>query len=105
MAKKRKHRTTKNTFPKPRVTRLAEISGDINGPFTIVTNLSIERFESLYKEWYDSPFTKIWTPENLVWFIKSQLPECICVTKEQYTKQTKGKVTNASKEEWEAENN
>lgn len=39
MSKKRKHTTTKNTVPKNPVTRLAEYTLDVNGVFTLVTDI------------------------------------------------------------------
>lgn len=107
--KKRKHQTTKNTAAKPPVTRLCVIEGDCNGPFKIVTDFTTTKdrdlFDKLYLEWYDSPETRMWCIESfLVWF-KARYPDRMCLTYADYKQITKGKVTKATREEWEAERN
>lgn len=103
----KKHRTTKNTFPKPPITRLAEYTMDVNGEFTIVTDIvDTNLFDKLYHEWFDHPKTFRWCGESLVAFIKERFPDRICLLKEDYLKAIEGKgVISATKEEWEAENN
>ena len=105
--KKKKHLTTKNTNPKPPVTRLAEYTLDVNGVFTIVTDLTDEKaFDKVYREWFDHPSTIMWCGEALVHYINSKFPDKICMLKEDYQNLVKKhKVTPATKEEWEAENN
>jgi len=106
MGKKRKHKTTKNTMPKPPVTRLAEYTLDVNGVFTLVSDITDEKlFDKLYREWFDHPSTFMWCAESLIMYIKSKYSKSICLLKEDYEKLTKGKVIHATKEEWEAENN
>lgn len=104
--KKRKHQTTKNTKPKPPVTRLAEYTLDVNGVFTLVTDITDEKaFDKLYREWFDAPTTIMWCGESLAAYIKLKLPKCICLLKADYEEIVKGQVIPATKEEWEAENN
>ena len=104
--KKRKHTTTKNTRPKPPVTRLAVIEGDCNGPFKIVTDMTHgSEFKDLYVMWFNSPDTKIWSIESFITWFKERHPDRICVLHSDYETITKGKVVPATKEEWEAENN
>lgn len=106
MSKKRKHSTTKNTMPKPPVTRLAEYTLDVNGVFTLVTDIIDEKvFDKIYRQWFDDPATFMWCGESLGAYIKEKMPNCICLLKEDYKKIVKGKVTPATKEEWESENN
>lgn len=109
MSKKRKraHKTTKNTIPKPPVTRLAEYTLDVNGVFTLVTDITDEKvFDKIYREWFDSPLTIMWCGESLCAYIKQKLPNCICLLKEDYKELIKGKgVIPATKQEWESENN
>lgn len=106
MSKKRKHTTTKNTMPKPPVTRLAEYTLNVNGKFTLVTNISETVFDMLYKKWFDDPETVQWCGESLAAYLKEKLPNNICLLKEDYEKIIKGKgVIDATKEEYEAENN
>lgn len=82
------------------------IRGDVNGPFELVTDLVSETiFDKLYHEWFDHPSTKIWCVESLIMYIKDKHPDCICLLKKDYDSLTKGKVIEATKEEWEAENN
>jgi len=100
------HKTTKNTLTKPRVTRLSEITLDVNGEFTLVTEISGKEFHKLYHEWFYHPSTKMWCAESLIIYIKIKHPNSICLLKEDFLEITKGKgVTSATKEEWEAENN
>lgn len=109
MSKKRKHRTTKNTVPKPPVTRLLEIEGDCNGHFKIVTDFTTPKeqkhFHDLYMEWFDHPSTKMWCIEAFIIFFKERYPDRICVLYSDFKEITKGKSIPATKEEWEAENN
>jgi len=109
MAKSRKrknHRTTKNTIVKPPVTRLAEYTLDVNGEFTLVTDITdTNTFDKLYKQWFDAPETYMWCGESLCAYIKEKRPNNICLLKQDYEIITKGKVIHATKEEWEAENN
>jgi hypothetical protein len=107
MGKKRKrnHTTTKNTMAKPPVTRLAEISGDVNGAFTIVTDYETSKvFDSLYREWFDHPKTFMWCVESLIIYIKHKRPNSICVLKEDFLNITKGKMIHATNEVFESEN-
>lgn len=105
--KKRKHKTTKNTMPKPPVTKLAEYTLDVNGVFTLVTDITDENvFEKAYREWFDHPETFMWCGESLAAYVKTKFPKNFCLLKDDYLKIIKGKgVTPATKEEWEAENN
>ena len=106
MAKKRKHTTTKNTRPKPPISKLLEFSSDCNGPFTIVTDITKPgEFEKLYLEWYDHPATYMWCAESFIAYVKNKIPKCICVLKEDFEAITKGQFIPATKEEYEAENN
>ncbi|WP_018629212.1 hypothetical protein [Niabella aurantiaca] len=108
MSKKRKrsHTTTKNTVAKPPVTRLAEYTMDVNGVFTLVTDITDPKvFDRLYREWFDHPATFMWCGESLAGYIKYKMPNNFCVMKEEYEAITKGKVIHATREEWEAENN
>lgn len=105
--KKRKHTTTKNTRPKPPVTRLAEYTLDVNGRFTIVTDITDTKvFDKVYREWFDHPATFMWCGESLVSYIKCNFPDKICMLKEEFEILSKKHgVITATKEEWEAENN
>jgi len=107
--KKRKHTTTKNTRPKPPVTRLCVIEGDCNGYFKIVTDFTNqkdkEEFDKLYKEWFDHPDTKMWCIESFIIYLKGKHPNRVCLLHDDYIKITKGKVIPATREEWESENN
>jgi hypothetical protein len=107
MSKKRKHTTTKNTMRKPPVTKLALYTLDVNGKFTLVTDITDPKvFDQLYKEWFDHPRTIIWNGESLMRYIKYKLPNGICLFEEDYKKIIKGKnVIPATQQEWEAENN
>ena len=107
MSKKRKNTTTKNTMPKPPVTKLAEYTLDINGVFTLVTDITDERiFDKLHREWFDHPATFMWCGRSLAAYIKEKRPNGICLLKEDYERMIKGKgVIPATKEEYEAENN
>jgi hypothetical protein len=89
------------------VTRLAEYTLDINGLFTLVTDITDEKlFDKLFWEWYYHPKTVMWCGESLAAYIKEKYPENICLLKEDYLKIIDGKgVIDATKEEWEAENN
>lgn len=106
MKKKRRHKTTKNTMPKPPVTRLAEYTLDINGVFTIVTDITDAKiFDKVYRQWFYDPTTFMWCGESLTAYIKDKFPNNICLLKGDYKKLIKGKgVIPATKEEWEAEN-
>lgn len=109
MGKKKKHRSTKNTMPKPPVTRLCEIEGDCNGSFKIVTDFASEKeraeFDKIYLQWFDSPHTVIWNIESFIIYFKRLFPKRICLLHSDYKSITKGKVIPATKEEWEQENN
>jgi hypothetical protein len=107
MKKKRKHKTTKNTMPKPPVTRLAEYTLDINGVFTLVTDITDTKiFDKVYRQWFDDPSTFMWCGESLAAYIKHKFPNSVCLLKEDYLKAIKGQgVIAATKEEWERENN
>lgn len=105
MSKKRKHTTTKNTIAKPPITKLSEFTMEINGVFTIVTDISHNDFDRLYREWFDHPSTFMWCGESLAGYIKSKCPKNICLLKDDFDKITKGKFIPATKEEYEAENN
>jgi len=99
--RKRNHRTTKNTVPKPPVMRFNNFQMDINGPVSIVTEISEADFDSLYREWWDHPDTTMWCGESLCAFLNERRPGKICLLKEDYDKL----AIPATKEEWEAENN
>lgn len=105
--RKKSHRTTKNTMPKPPVTRLAEYTLNVNGVFTLVTDIIDEKvLDKVYREWFDHPSTFRWCGESLAAYIKEKFPNKICLLKEDYLKAIKGKgVISATKEEYEAENN
>lgn len=109
MSKKRKHTTTKNTVTKPPVIRHCIIEGECNGHFKIVTDFTtpeeLIKFDKIYHEWFDHPLTKMWCIESFIVFFKMRYPNRICVLYEDYEAITKGHVTHATKEEYEAENN
>lgn len=107
MSKRRKHTTTKNTLPKNPVTRLAEYTLDINGVFTLVTDITDTKiFDKVYREWFDHPSTFMWCGESLALYIKTKFPNNICLLKDDYLNAIKGKgVVSATKEEYESENN
>lgn len=108
MSKRKKHITTKNTMPKPPVTRLAEYTADINGIFTLVTDITDEKvFDQLYRQWFDDPATFKWCGKSLADYIKEKRPNNFCFLKEDFKKivAENGGYTPATKEEWEAENN
>lgn len=92
--------------PKPPVTRLAEYTLDVNGVFTLVTDITDEKiFDKLYREWFDNPLTFMWCGESLCLYIRQKRPNNFCLLKEDYLKIVEGKVIRATKEEWERENN
>lgn len=104
--KKRKHFTTKNTMPKPPISKLRVIGVECNGYFELVTDFKTqEEFDKLFMEWFDHPETKMWCAESLIAYIKMKQPKCICVLQEDFEAITKGKFIPATKEEYEAENN
>lgn len=109
MKKRKRHTTTKNTFPKPPVTRLAIIEGECNGKFKIVTDFcsqeESDKFYKIYLEWFDSPNTKRWCIESFIMYFKEKYPNRMCVLYDDYKRITKGKVIHATKKEWESENN
>lgn len=109
MKKRKKHRTTKNTVAKPPVTRLAVIEGDCNGPFKIVTDFCSQKeqaeFDRLYLEWFDHPETKVWCIEAFIYYFKAKHPDRMCVLHDDFKQITKGKMTKATRAEWEAEQN
>ena len=109
MSKRRKknHSTTKNTVPKPAVTRLRVIGVECNGRFDLVTDFRTqEEFDKIFMEWFDHPDTFMWCAESLIEYIKRKQPKRICLLQEDYDRLTKGKgVIPATKEEWERENN
>jgi hypothetical protein len=106
MSKKRKHLTTKNAIPKPPVTKLAKYTLNVNGVFTIVTDITDEKvFDKHYREWFDHPDTFMWCGESLVMYLKIKFPFKICLLKEDFDKIVKNKFIPATKEEWESENN
>lgn len=94
-------------MPKPPVTRLAEYTLDVNGIFTLVTDITDEKvFDETYREWFDHPQTFRWCGESLAAYITNKFPNNFCVLKEDYLKAIKGiDVIPATKEEWESENN
>jgi hypothetical protein len=105
--KRKKHFTTKNTPPKPMVTRLRVIGVECNGRFDLVTDFHTqEEFDKLFFEWFDHPETKMWCAESLIAYIKNKQPKRICMLQEDYDRITRGKdIIPATKEEWEEENN
>ena len=106
MAKRKKHRTTKNTVAKPPVTRLRIIGVECNGRFDLVTDFHTQKeFDELFYEWFDHPDTKMWCAESLIAYIKVKQPKRICLLQEDYDLFMKDKVIPATKEEWERENN
>lgn len=106
MSRKRKHSTTKNTLPKQPVTRLMVIGVECNGKFNLVTDFSSQQdFDKIFREWFDNPKTFMWCAESLIAYIKAKQPKRICLFEEDYKAITKGKVTPATKQEWEEENN
>lgn len=103
---KRKHKTTKNTMPKPPVTRLAEYTLDVNGVFTLVTDITDTKvFDKIYRQWFDDPKTFRWCGESLAAYIKDKLPNSVCLLKEDFKKIVGNNFTPATKEDWLAENN
>ncbi len=109
MAKKRKHTTTKNTVARPPVTRLAEISGECNGNFTVVTDFTkaneLDLFDKIFRKWFDHPQTRMWNIQSFIHWFQINYPDRMCVLKEDFDRAVKGKKIPATKEEWEAENN
>jgi len=106
--RKRKHKTTKNTMPKNPVSRFAEYTLDVNGVFTLVTDITDEKvFDKLYRQWFDDPATFMWCGESLAAYIKEKRPNNFCLLKEDFKKivAESGGSIPATKEEWEAENN
>lgn len=103
----KKHRTTKNTFKRPPVTRLMVIGVVCNGRFDLVTNFhTLKEFDDIFQEWFDHPETFMWCAESLIAYIKLKQPKRICLLQEDYDKMVKGKVIiPATKKEWESENN
>lgn len=72
----------------------------------MVTDITDEKiFDKLYRQWFDDPSTFMWCGESLAGYIKTKLPNCICLLKEDYKKIVKNNVIPATKEEWESENN
>lgn len=104
---KRKHKTTKNTAPKPPVTRLRVIGVECNGFFSLVTDFFTQKeFDDIFMEWFDHPETKMWNAESLINYIKRKQPKRICLLEEDYKKITKGAgVIPATHEEWLREQN
>lgn len=106
MKNKRNHKTTKNTVTKPPVTKIAKYTLDVNGVFTLVTDITDDKvFDKLYKEWFDHPTTTMWCGLTLAHYIRNAMPNNFCVLEEDYDRITKGKVIHATKEEFESENN
>lgn len=107
MSRKRNYKTTKNTMPKPPVSRFRIIRVEMsNSSFNLATDFKTqEEFNKVLMEWYDSPKTKIWDKYSLMSFIKAKDPNRICVLEEDFNRLTKGKIIPATKEEWERENN
>ena len=106
MSNKRKHNTTKNTMSKPPVKRLAEYTLNVNGPVTLVTDITDEKtFDKLYKQWFDDPSTTAWCGKGLAVYIKKKRPNNFCLLKEDYIEIFKDRIIPATKEEWESENN
>jgi hypothetical protein len=109
MSKKRKqsHTTTKNTIKKVPVTRLLVIGLKLETWHKeFVTDFLMEDdFHRLFYKWYDDPKTTDWSPESLILYIKNIHPNRICVLKEDYDNITKGKVIEATREEWLREQN
>ena len=107
MRKRRKHTTTKNSFPKSPVTRFVKYTNNVNGVFTVVTDITdtIE-FNKLFIEWYSHPSTFEWCGASFVAYIKNKFPKRVCVLEEHYDAFIKSKgLKHATKEEYEAENN
>lgn len=93
-------------MPKPPVTRLMVIGVECNGTFDLVTDFKTQNdFDTIFKEWFDHPDTKMWCAESLISYIKRKNPRRICVLKEEYEAIVKDSFTPATKEEYEAENN
>ena len=93
-------------MPKPPVTRMAEYTLDVNGVFTLVTDITDEKtFDKLYRQWFDDPATFRWCGESLAVYIKEKRPNNFCLLKEDYQKIVKDKVIPATIKEWESENN
>jgi hypothetical protein len=109
MSKRRKknHRTTKNTFAKPPVTRLRVIRVECNGQFDLVTDFHTQKeFDEIFDEWFNHPHTRMWCAETLIDYVKSKQPNRICLLQEDYDLLIKGKgVIEATQEEWESEQN
>ncbi len=103
---KKKHRTTKNTTAKPPVTRLLVIGVECNGRFNIVTEFTEKEFNSIFREWFDHPDTFMWCDKSLLAYVNAKYPNKICLLEKDYRAAIKGQaVINATKEEWEQENN
>jgi len=106
MSKKRINKTTKNTMLKQPVIRTAEYILDVNGAFTLVTDITDETtFDKLYRKWFDDPETVSWCGESLALYINEKRPNNFCLLKEDYLEIFKDKVIPATKGELEAENN
>lgn len=107
--KKRKHTTTKNTVAKPPVTRLAIIEGECNGKFKIVTDFcsqdETEKFDKIFREWFDHPNTVRWCIESFIAYFKEKHPNRMLVLYDDFKNITKDKFIPATKQEWESENN
>ena len=93
-------------MPNPPVTKLAEYTLDVNGVFTLVTDITDEKvFDKLYREWFDHPDTFMWCGESLAGYIKQKRPNNFCLLKDDFKKIVGNNFTPATKEEWESENN
>lgn len=77
--------TTKNTIPEPPETRLAEVTLDFNGVFTLVTNISEIEFARHYRKWqhyYSSKY--LLGGRSFASYMTCRLPYKICMLKEDY---------------------
>lgn len=107
MSKRKKHRTTKNTVPKPPVTRLRVIGVECNGRFNLVTDFFTQKeFDDIFMEWFDHPKTFMWCAGSLIAYIKEKQPNRICLLEEDYKEIIKGEgVIPATQDEWLREQN
>ncbi len=99
----------KYTIPKEltRIISISEYTMDINGRFTIVTDIvDTKIFDKYYKQWFKDTNSTIRCGESLVSYIKDRLPNNIFLLKEDYLRIIKGKsVVSVSDNEYKEQNN
>lgn len=87
------------------ITKLAvfKVQFDSGMKFEIFHNLTEKEIGDLFDWWVGLPIP--FSEDKFIFFVKYQHPGCICVSKADYDKITKGKAIPATKEEYEVENN